>query len=210
MRHFGIYANSGDVQTALNEETLVNPYVALVSGALDYDTLEQQSCEERGFCGDDPTDCHECSCQEQFSDPVDVCTCEGRYFWDGECHDEPEPADPCGGYETQEECECVQQGGSWEGSECVMPPQTCEEQGLCDDGEGNCVACEEDCGDASPEECECIQQGGTWDGSHGSSEGTCNLPSDDPCAEYGSQEECDCVSQGGTWDGSECHMPSDE
>lgn len=39
MRHFGIYANSGDVQTALNEEILVNPYVSLVSGALDYNTL---------------------------------------------------------------------------------------------------------------------------------------------------------------------------
>lgn len=42
IEHFGIYANSGDVQTALNEETLVNPYVAKVSGALDYDT--QQPC----------------------------------------------------------------------------------------------------------------------------------------------------------------------
>ena len=44
MRHFGIYANSGDVQTALNEETLVNPYVALVSGSLDYDTVEPEAC----------------------------------------------------------------------------------------------------------------------------------------------------------------------
>ena len=29
-----------DVQTALNEEVLVKPYVALVSGALDYNTLD--------------------------------------------------------------------------------------------------------------------------------------------------------------------------
>ena len=152
MRHFGIYANSGDVQTALNEETLVNPYVALVSGALDYDTLEQQSCEERGLCGDDPTDCHECTCEEQFSDPADICVCEGRFFWDGECHDEPEPADPCEEYEegTQEKCEC--QGGTWDGENCNF---------------------DNPCGDASPEECECIQQGGTWDGS------TCNMPSDE-------------------------------
>ena len=44
MKHIGIFANSGAVQTALNEETLVNPYVALVSGALDYDTLEPEAC----------------------------------------------------------------------------------------------------------------------------------------------------------------------
>ena len=36
MRHFGIYANSGDVQTAISAGTLVNPYVALVDGVLDY------------------------------------------------------------------------------------------------------------------------------------------------------------------------------
>ena len=40
IKHFGIYANSGDVQTALNEETLVNPYVAKVSGALDYNSIQ--------------------------------------------------------------------------------------------------------------------------------------------------------------------------
>lgn len=39
MRHFGIYANSGDVQTAISAGTLVNPYVALVSGALDYNSV---------------------------------------------------------------------------------------------------------------------------------------------------------------------------
>lgn len=44
MKHIGIFSNSGDVQTAINEETLVNPYVALVSGALDYDTLEPEAC----------------------------------------------------------------------------------------------------------------------------------------------------------------------
>lgn len=39
MRHFGIYANSGDVQTAIDNGTLLNPYVAEVSGALDYNTV---------------------------------------------------------------------------------------------------------------------------------------------------------------------------
>lgn len=39
IEHFGIYANSGDVQTALNEETLVKPYVAKVGSDIDYNTL---------------------------------------------------------------------------------------------------------------------------------------------------------------------------
>ena len=39
MRHFGIFSNSGDVQTAISAGTLVNPYVALVSGALDYNSV---------------------------------------------------------------------------------------------------------------------------------------------------------------------------
>ena len=43
MKHFGIYASSGDVQTALNESALTNPYVALVSGALDYNTITPAS-----------------------------------------------------------------------------------------------------------------------------------------------------------------------
>ena len=48
MKYFGIYNNSGDVQTALNEETLVNPYVALVSGALDYNSIQPQSANYIG------------------------------------------------------------------------------------------------------------------------------------------------------------------
>ena len=40
MKHIAIFNNSGDVQTALNEETILNPYVALVSGALDYNSLQ--------------------------------------------------------------------------------------------------------------------------------------------------------------------------
>lgn len=39
MKHIAIFSNSGDVQTALNEETLINPYVALVSGAVDFNEL---------------------------------------------------------------------------------------------------------------------------------------------------------------------------
>lgn len=40
MKHIGIFSNSGAVQTALDNETFGNPYVAMVSGALDYNTLE--------------------------------------------------------------------------------------------------------------------------------------------------------------------------
>lgn len=42
MKYFGIYSTSGDVQSALNNEELGNPYVALVGTAhtLDYNTLE--------------------------------------------------------------------------------------------------------------------------------------------------------------------------
>ena len=39
MKHIAIFNTSGDAQTALNEETLVNPYVALVSGAVDFNEL---------------------------------------------------------------------------------------------------------------------------------------------------------------------------
>ena len=177
-------------------------------------------CSERGLCGDDPTDCHECTCEEQFSDPVDVCICEGRFFWDGDCHDEPEP-EPCAGME-QDITDCNDRGGVWDYVNCMCnepePADPCDEyeegtqekcecQGGTWDGE-NCNF-DNPCGDASPEECECIQQGGTWDGSHGSSEGTCNLPSDDPCADAADPAACECEQQGGTWDGSTCNMPSD-
>ena len=40
MKHIAIFDNMEDVQTALNEEVLVKPYVALVDGALDYNTAE--------------------------------------------------------------------------------------------------------------------------------------------------------------------------
>lgn len=39
MKHIGIFSTSGDVQTAIDNGTLLNPYVAEVSGALDYNTV---------------------------------------------------------------------------------------------------------------------------------------------------------------------------
>lgn len=40
MKHIAIFNNSGETQTALDERTLLNPYVALVSGSLDYNSVE--------------------------------------------------------------------------------------------------------------------------------------------------------------------------
>lgn len=40
MKHIAIFNNSGDVRTALDEQTLLKPYVALVSGSLDYNSVE--------------------------------------------------------------------------------------------------------------------------------------------------------------------------
>lgn len=40
MKHIGIFNTSGDVQTALDNETFENPYVAKVNGTLDYNTLQ--------------------------------------------------------------------------------------------------------------------------------------------------------------------------
>lgn len=39
MRHLGIFNNSGDVRTAIDQETLFNPYVAMVGGVLDYNSV---------------------------------------------------------------------------------------------------------------------------------------------------------------------------
>ena len=47
MNYFGIYANSGEVETALIEETLNKPYVAIVSGVLDYDSVISATGETR-------------------------------------------------------------------------------------------------------------------------------------------------------------------
>lgn len=53
MKHIAIFNNSGDVQTALNEETLVNPYVALVSGVLDYNSIQPYEPSYIGEWSDD-------------------------------------------------------------------------------------------------------------------------------------------------------------
>ena len=58
---------------------------------------------------------------------------------------EPDPCEDLGGESTQEGCEC--QGRYWYNDTCndePAPEPSCEDQGLCDDGEGNCVECEPD------------------------------------------------------------------
>ena len=147
------------------------------------------TCSERGLCGDDPYNCHECTCEEQYEEgSQEKCECEGRYWYGDACHDEPEPGpeDPCDtcvdvdGDQTC--CECA--GGTWE-----------------DDGEGNysCVFSQDNCdwwernGYSSYEDCMC-QNFGT------------------DCEEEGcnGDPECECNEQGGTWDGENCNFDEGE
>ena len=49
MKHFGIYDSAEDLQDALNAGAIENPYVALVDGDLDYNTM---SPEEPSYIGE--------------------------------------------------------------------------------------------------------------------------------------------------------------
>ena len=208
MKHI-LYANNdfNAVQDALNAGTLEKPYIAAIEFyggiEIDYNTLEQQSCAQRGLCGGDPTDCHECTCEEQYTDPAAICDCEGGYYWGDECHDEPEPVDPCEDPNRQEECECVQQGGSWVGSECVMssddpcdgdPECTCNQDSGYNWWDGgtchNCYDEWEELGYSSPEDCACDKRG--------EDSGVC------PACPGTEQDEADCNDRGGTWDLGMC------
>lgn len=148
------------------------------------------TCAEQGLCGDDPYDCHECTCEESFpGDPASICDCEGGFYWGDECHDEPEP-DPEGPCAGDPECECNDESGYnwWEDDTC----HSCEEEW-------------ESLGYSSAEECACDKRG--------VDSGVCPEPDPcvvDPCncAEPGSQEECEC--QGGTWDGENCNFDEGE
>lgn len=137
------------------------------------------TCGDFYMCGDYP-DCHECTCEEQYEEGTqELCECQGKYWYDDECH---EPEDPCAECvsqdDSQECCECA--GGTWE-----------------DDGEGNysCVFPQDNCdwwdrnGYSSYEDCMC-QNFGT------------------DCEEEGcnGDPECECNEQGGTWDGENCNF----
>ena len=82
------------------------------------------SCSLEGGDCDDYVDCR------WAEEGQEKCTCEGRYWWGDDCHDEPEPepseSDPCSDYEegSQEKCEC--EGRYWWGDECHDEPEASE------------------------------------------------------------------------------------
>ncbi|MBP9710748.1 MAG: polysaccharide deacetylase family protein [Candidatus Pacebacteria bacterium] len=96
---------------------------------------------------------------------------------------------------------CVNQGGTWNGSSCDMPPPPPTD--TCPNVPGNQTTTP--CADTT-----CTQQGGTWNGS------SCDMPPPPPtdtCPNVpGNQTttpcaDTTCVNQGGTWNGSSCDMP---
>lgn len=44
MRHFGIYSDSSELEQAYQNGDIINPYVALVSGSLDYNGIQPEPC----------------------------------------------------------------------------------------------------------------------------------------------------------------------
>lgn len=60
--------------------------------------------------------------------------------WEVEYYPGEDRLSVIGGFEMTDEEYCEWRGGFWDGYECHLP--SCEDQGLCDDGEGNCVECE--------------------------------------------------------------------
>lgn len=60
-------------------------------------------------------------CSKYEEGTQEKCECEGRYWWDNSCHDEPEP-DPCEGLTGESLCNC--QGRYWWGGECHDVPDT--------------------------------------------------------------------------------------
>lgn len=95
-----------------------------------------------------------------------------------------DPSDPCEGM-SEEECECVSNGGTWIIPEIGDP--YCE-QGGDDDCEGD-------------PECLCTQGGGTW---------TYDEAMDIYYCDCGGDPECECISAGGEWDGTDCIYPEPE
>lgn len=144
----------------------------------------EQYCSDSGLCGDYPN-CHECTCEETYDDPADICDCEGKYWYNDTCNDEPE--EPCAGME-QDIADCEARGGEWDYVNCG-----------CNEPEDPCEGYEE----GSQEKCEC--EGRFWydDGCHDEPE-----PEPEPTCEEECEgdPECECGCQGGTWDGEECQF----
>lgn len=264
MKHFGIYTNSGDVQTALNEETLINPYVAKVSGSLDYNSIQPVGPCYLGEWSDDGAGNYTFQILDAeataWSDGIQIGTLLNVYFngsdepidmpvkmtfdgsrWNVEYVEPNESSNlsyqfeegvqdnwTCDEVMTDPNSSTAQIQVEWDGvdtfvffqsapdepdlsmntvnPECETEPTpepepTCEEQGLCDDGEGNCVECDpgEDCG--GDPECECAQMGADYYWNPETE--TCDYMPVDPC---GGDPECECYQQGPdwSWNGEEC------
>ena len=265
IKHFGIYTNSGDVQTALNEEILINPYVAKVSGALDYNSIQPVGPCYLGEWSDDGAGNYTFQILDAeataWENGVIIGQLLGVYF-NGEQlnmnvelvspHSDPNSwtmtflaGDPSESpnYEfsegssedwtsdamTDPDYSNSTISASWDGvdtfvfdacidyplsmntinPECETEPTpepepTCEEQGLCDDGEGNCVECEP-CAGMEQVITDCEGRGGVWDYVNC----LCNEPVPEPTCEEAcaGDPECECNCQGGVWNGEECELP---
>lgn len=91
MKHIGIFNTSGDVQTAIANESLLNPYVAKVSGALDYNSVVPATM---GVWSEDTNSFTilENDYQTYWYDPaVYIGTFNGVYFVEGEEQSEVQP-----------------------------------------------------------------------------------------------------------------------
>ena len=276
IKHFGIYTNSGDVQTDLNEETLINPYVAKVSDSLDYNSIQPvEPCYLSEWWSDeevpyefDAYDKHDAA----WANGVQIGTLLNVYFnggeepidmpiilsylgddewgdaiWHMEIQAEGESNPPTHDFDTVYGIDWDVDGVMTDPSsstgqvkvtwaydltggfrfykseddapdlsidtinpECETEPTpepepTCEEQGLCEDAEGNCYPCDEptcqDACDGDPE-CECTCQGPDWYWNPDTQ--TCEQYGDaDPC---GGDPECECNQLGPDWgwNGEEC------
>lgn len=85
------------------------------------------SCESQGLCDDGEGNCVECDPCAAFDEGTEErCNCEGRYWWDDECHDEPEDPcqeDPCSCDPNPDECRCNEEGRYWYDDDCHDEPQ---------------------------------------------------------------------------------------
>lgn len=167
----------------------------------------EQYCSDSGLCGDYPN-CHECTCEETYDDPADICECEGGYYWGDECHDEPEPEpDPCDECvsqdDSQECCECV--GGTWTevGPDAWVCYTDCESMGMCGDyPDCHECTCDDWYEEGTQEKCDC--EGKYWWGDECHDEPDPCV--DDPCLCDPNPDECNCIAIGGTWDGENCNF----
>lgn len=95
MKHIGIFNTSGDVQTAIENEALLNPYVAKVSGALDYNSVVPTPVPTTmGTWAEDTNSFTilENDYQTYWSEPpVYIGQFNGVYLVDGEEQSEPQP-----------------------------------------------------------------------------------------------------------------------